>query len=105
MDGAEQGGRVATRDVFTDEELDQLQRFPDISREELIRYFTLTPAERRCVRGRPPRRCEPSGCRGSAVQPALVGVRARRCRLGATGRGGSPVGAVSYTHLRAHETD
>src|SRR5664280_1564045 len=75
MDGAEQGGRVATRDVFTDEELDQLRRFPDISREELIRYFTLTPAERRCVRGRPPRRCEPSGCRGSAVQPALVGVR------------------------------
>src|SRR5664279_510565 len=45
MDGAEQGGRVATRDVFTDEELDQLRRFPDISREELIRYFTLTPAD------------------------------------------------------------
>jgi hypothetical protein len=36
---------VATRDVFTDEELDQLRRFPDISREELIRYFTLTPAD------------------------------------------------------------
>jgi hypothetical protein len=36
---------VATRDVFTDEELDQLRRFPDISREELIRYFTLTAAD------------------------------------------------------------
>ena len=36
---------MATRDVFTDEELDQLRRFPDISREELIRYFTLTPAD------------------------------------------------------------
>ena len=31
--------------MFTDEELDQLRRFPDISREELIRYFTLTPAD------------------------------------------------------------
>src|SRR5664279_6230875 len=45
MDGAEQRGRVATRDVFTDQELDQLRRLPDISREELIRYFTLTPAD------------------------------------------------------------
>jgi Domain of unknown function (DUF4158) len=45
MDGAEQRGRVATRDVFTDEELDQLRRFPDISREEVLRYFTLTPAD------------------------------------------------------------
>jgi hypothetical protein len=35
MTSAEQGGRVATRDVFTDEELDQFRRLPDISREEL----------------------------------------------------------------------
>src|SRR5664279_4636410 len=40
------------------------------------------------------------GCRGSAVQPALVGVRARRCRLGATGRGGSPVGAAADPYRR-----
>jgi len=31
--------------VFTDEELERLRRFPDINREELIRHFTLTPAD------------------------------------------------------------
>jgi hypothetical protein len=35
---------VATR-VFSDEELERLRSFPDISREELIRFFTLTPAD------------------------------------------------------------
>jgi Domain of unknown function (DUF4158) len=44
MDGCA-GGQVATRDVFTDEELDQLRRFPKIGREQLIRHFTLTPAD------------------------------------------------------------
>jgi hypothetical protein len=36
---------VATRDVFSDAELDQLRGFPEINRVELIRYFTLTPAD------------------------------------------------------------
>lgn len=37
-------GFVATR-VFADEELQRLREFPEISREELFRYFTLTPAD------------------------------------------------------------
>ncbi len=35
---------MATR-VFSDEELDRLRSFPDITREELIRFFTLTPGD------------------------------------------------------------
>lgn len=31
--------------MFTDEELEALRRFPEIGREELFRFFTLTPAE------------------------------------------------------------
>ncbi len=34
---------MATRDVFSEEELAQLRGFPEIGRSELIRYFTLTP--------------------------------------------------------------
>ena len=29
--------------IFTDEELEGLRRFPEIGREELFRFFTLTP--------------------------------------------------------------
>lgn len=46
---------MATRDVFLDEELARLRGFPEISRAELIRYFTLMPADEafvRKVRGR-----------------------------------------------------
>ncbi|WSY58331.1 DUF4158 domain-containing protein [Nocardia sp. NBC_00881] len=35
---------MATR-VFADEELERLRGFPEISREELFRYFTLSPAD------------------------------------------------------------
>ncbi|MEU6261744.1 DUF4158 domain-containing protein [Saccharopolyspora shandongensis] len=31
--------------VFTDQELEALRRFPEIGREELFRFFTLTPAD------------------------------------------------------------
>ncbi|MEU4345763.1 DUF4158 domain-containing protein [Nocardia sp. NPDC023852] len=31
--------------VFADEELVRLREFPDVSREELFRFFTLTPAD------------------------------------------------------------
>ena len=31
--------------VFTDEELEDLRRFPEIGREELFRFFTLAPAD------------------------------------------------------------
>lgn len=47
---------MATR-MFADEELERLRGFPEISREELFRYFTLTPAELAFVdpgRGRGP---------------------------------------------------
>ena len=33
---------MATRDVFSAEELARLRGFPEITRAELIRYFTLT---------------------------------------------------------------
>ncbi|GGL39374.1 hypothetical protein GCM10011588_62620 [Nocardia jinanensis] len=35
---------MATR-VFADEELERLREFPEISRDELFRFFTLTPAD------------------------------------------------------------
>lgn len=41
---------MSTRDVFSGEELTALRGFPELSREELIRYFTLTPAEEAFVR-------------------------------------------------------
>ena len=43
--------------VFTDEELEALRRFPEIGRDELFRFFTLTPADAAFVdpgRGRGP---------------------------------------------------
>jgi len=39
---------VATR-VFSEEELAQLRGFPEISREDLIRFFTLTEKDRAFV--------------------------------------------------------
>ena len=36
---------MATRDVFSEDELAQLRRFPEPARAELIRYFTLSPAD------------------------------------------------------------
>jgi len=39
---------LATR-VFSDEELAQLRGFPEITRDELIRFFTLTSANRASV--------------------------------------------------------
>jgi hypothetical protein len=39
------GCLVATRDVFSEEELAQLRGFPETGRADLIRYFTLTTAE------------------------------------------------------------
>lgn len=36
---------MATRDVFSDEELQRLREFPEINRAELIRYFTLAASD------------------------------------------------------------
>src|SRR6266567_5314975 len=44
------GTPMATRDVFSEEELAQLRGFPEIGRSEPIRYFTLTPADEAFVR-------------------------------------------------------
>ena len=41
---------VATRDVFSAEELARLRGFPEITRAELIRYFTLTRSDEAFVR-------------------------------------------------------
>ena len=36
---------MSTRDVFSEQELARLRVFPEISPEELIRFFTLTAAD------------------------------------------------------------
>ena len=41
---------MATRDVFSEDELAQLQGFPEPARAELIRYFTLGSADEAFVR-------------------------------------------------------
>ena len=35
---------MATR-LFSDDQLEQLRSFPDIGKDELVRFFTLTPAD------------------------------------------------------------
>ena len=70
---------MATR-VFADEELQRLREFPEISREELFRYFTLTPADLAFV--------APQG-RGPAVR---LGPRYPFLLKGGEGEGGNVVG-------------
>jgi len=41
---------VATRDVFSEDEFERFRGFPEINRAELIRYFTLAPADEMFVR-------------------------------------------------------
>jgi hypothetical protein len=75
--------------VFSEQELARLRAFPEITRAELIRYFTLTSAEEEFLRmflG--PRNV--LGASRAAVHVAVAGVRARRGERG-TGRGGGPV--------------
>lgn len=36
--------------VFSDTELERLRGFPEIDREELVRFFTLTPTDETFVR-------------------------------------------------------
>ena len=45
-----EGTLVATREVFSEDELAQLRGFPEPARAELIRYFTLAPADEAFVR-------------------------------------------------------
>src|SRR5664280_645308 len=41
---------VAPRTAFSDEKLEQLRGFPEVNHAELIRHFTLTPADEMFVR-------------------------------------------------------
>ena len=41
---------MGTRDVFSEEELSRLRGFPEITRAELIKYFTLTSAKEEFLR-------------------------------------------------------
>ncbi|MFI9825250.1 DUF4158 domain-containing protein [Streptomyces sp. NPDC052013] len=50
--------------MFSDEELEALRSFPAIGREELIRYFTLTPADEAFLR----KFLRPQTVLGAAVQ-------------------------------------
>jgi len=59
---------VATRDVFTHEEQQQLHGFPEINRAELIRYFTVAPSDEAFLRK----------YRGSAN---VLGVALQMCSL------------------------
>ena len=45
-----EGTPVATRDVFSADELAQLRGFPEVGRAELIRFFMLTPGDEEFVR-------------------------------------------------------
>jgi hypothetical protein len=45
-----EGTPLATREVFSADELAQLRGFPEPAQVELIRYFTLTPADEAFVR-------------------------------------------------------
>lgn len=60
---------MATR-VFADEELEALRRFPEISRDELFRFFTLTPADMAFV--------DPGRGRGAADR---LGLAVTMCSL------------------------
>lgn len=97
--------------VFTDEELESLRRFPEIGREELFRFFTLT---RRTVRsstraGAGAEAGGPARARRCGVHAAVAGVRAGRRGLGtAGGRGtagriaaGTPADALNAVSLVA----
>jgi len=80
---------VATR-VFSDEELARLREFPEITAEELVRFFTLSAADAEFVD--PGRGRSAKDRLGLAVQPCSLpwfGVRARRRDHGAGGGGGA----------------
>ncbi|GAA2651490.1 hypothetical protein GCM10010425_75870 [Streptomyces spororaveus] len=71
---------MATR-VFSDEELEGLRSFPAIGKDELIRYFTLAPADVAFLR----KFLRPQTVLGAAVQlctlpcPELLSSRALGC--------------------------
>jgi hypothetical protein len=82
--------------VFADEELEGLRRFPEIGREELFRFFTLTPTDVAFVdpgRGRGP--ADRLGLAVALWFVAVVGVRTGQRGVRAAGRGGTAGRAAS----------
>jgi Domain of unknown function (DUF4158) len=65
-----------TTRVFSDEDLERLRSFPEINREELIRFFTLTSADVEFID--PGRGRGPSDRLGLAVQLCTLPWLARR---------------------------
>lgn len=75
--------------VFTDEELEGLRRFPEIGREDVFRFFTLTPTDVAFVdpgRGRGP--ADRLGLAVALCSLPWLGFGARVEIGGRTGRGG-----------------
>ena len=56
--------------LFSDAHLEQLRSFPDIDRDQLIRFFTLTPADVAFI--------DPGGGRGPTDR---LGLAAQLCTL------------------------
>ena len=87
---------MATRDVFSADELAQLRGFPEIGRAELIRFFMLTPGDEEFVR----RFRDKRNVLGAAVQlctlpwlgfvPDDVPAAPGRCGGPAVGEAGHP---------------
>ncbi|MGO4612678.1 hypothetical protein AB4305_11645 [Nocardia sp. 2YAB30] len=59
------------RGVFADEELQRLREFPEISREELFRCFTLSPADLAFDIDAELAQLGPTGCRPLRVRDTL----------------------------------
>src|SRR5450756_753757 len=94
--------------MFSREQYEQLRSFPEISRDELFRYFTLTSADAAFV--------DPGAGRGPGDRLGIAVQLSTLPWLGfmpddvasappaAVARLAEHLGPVSYTHLRAHET-
>jgi hypothetical protein len=80
---------VATRDVFSEQEMGRLRGFPEITRAELIRYFTLTNAEEEFLR----KFLGPRNVLGASVQLCVLPwLGFVHDEVSGPGRGGGPVG-------------
>ena len=69
--------------MFAEDQLERLQTFPDIGRDDLIRYFTLTPADVAFLD--PGRVRGPADRLGLAAALATLDVEAELAKLGPVG--------------------
>ncbi|WP_157640977.1 DUF4158 domain-containing protein [Longispora albida] len=56
-----------TFEAFSEEDLERLRRFPEINKEELYKFFTLTPADEAFL--------------GKFYGPSILGVAVQLCSL------------------------